>query len=821
MFIVLGLTLSGLGCRPLRDTSLSETYRNTWLKLNRGDLQGAAAEVENVLRRSPSPHSEWYWRFTSLKAEILVRMRLSAEALELLKPDLPVFLAKTDIAVWRKLTQGTAYCYLSEFDSSGQFLSHAETLARAEHPELLGEVALRTGTLAYWRGDYAAADSKYHTALQISREQKEPFLEAAALGSLGLVATKRERYDESIEWNQAALRLSRTIGAQSSVARILGNLGWSYFVMGDYENALDLAQQAEESFGNAGLVGNQINWLINIGKADYYLREYAAVEEKSLKSLALARKLDDKVAIAQSLNNLSNVALVKRQFDAAEKYNLEALEVSRFAKDHSDEVSSKLIAGRIESAQGEYHKARDFFAEVLQDSAAEASSRWQAEARLARIYGDEGQSANAEKEYRRAIGTIEAARASVSRDEFRLTFLSSAIEFYDDYVDFLVAHGRPDDALKVAELSRARTLAEGLASTTEAASLATRGLRPQQIAQKLNASLLFYWVGHNQSYLWVITSAKTTYFKLPKAADIEPVVKAYREALPNVDDAQDAAASDGKKLYAMLVEPAKKLIPPGSRLILLPAESLYRLNFETLIVPDPKPHFWIEDVTLTTANSLTLLDTSIRRPAITGKNLLLVGNAVPTPGYPALPQAPVEIQKVGHYFSVQNRKVLEAKQATATAYLSSNPEQFAYLHFVTHGTASLTRPLESAVILSPERDSYKLYARDIVTHHLNAQLVTISACNGSGKRTLSGEGVVGLSWAFLRAGAHNVIGALWEVSDASTPQLMDAFYRELFQGKDTATALRDAKLGLLHTSDPDSVFKKPNYWAPFQLYAGS
>jgi CHAT domain-containing protein len=344
---------------------------------------------------------------------------------------------------------------------------------------------------------------------------------------------------------------------------------------------------------------------------------------------------------------------------------------------------------------------------------------------------------------------------------------------------------------------------------------------PEQIARRFRATLLFYWIGQNQSHLWVITPAKTAYFRLPKAADIEPLVKAYREALPSVDDAQDAAASDGKKLYTMLVEPARKLIPPGSRLILLPSESLYGLNFETLIVPDPKPHFWIEDVTLTTANSLTLLNASIQRPAITGKNLLLVGNAVPTPGYPALPQASTEMQKVGSYFSDQNRKVLEAKQATSTAYLGSNPERYAYLHFVTHGTASLTRPLESAVILSPEGDSYKLYARDIVTHHLNAQLVTISACNGSGKRTLFGEGVVGLSWAFLRAGAHNVIGALWEVSDASTPQLMDAFYRELFQGKDAATALRDAKLGLLHTADPGSVFKNPFYWAPFQLYAGS
>ncbi len=158
--------------------------------------------------------------------------------------------------------------------------------------------------------------------------------------------------------------------------------------------------------------------------------------------------------------------------------------------------------------------------------------------------------------------------------------------------------------------------------------------------------------------------------------------------------------------------------------------------------------------------------------------------------------------------------------ATPAAYLSSQPERSAYLHFVTHGTASRTRPLESAVVLSKEKDddSYKLYARDIVNRRLSAYLVTISACNGAGTRAYSGEGLVGLSWAFLRAGAHNVIGALWEVSDSSTPELMDGLYDGLSHGQDPASALRAAKLSLLHS---DSLFRKPYYWAPFQLYSGS
>jgi len=129
--------------------------------------------------------------------------------------------------------------------------------------------------------------------------------------------------------------------------------------------------------------------------------------------------------------------------------------------------------------------------------------------------------------------------------------------------------------------------------------------------------------------------------------------------------------------------------------------------------------------------------------------------------------------------------------------------------------------LDSAVILSRGGDSYKLYAREIIQHKLGAQLVTISACEGANGRAYSGEGLVGLSWAFLRAGAHNVVGALWEVNDSAAPQIMDVFYGEISKGRDPSSALRTAKLTLLKNKDPEIVFRKPYYWAAFQLYSGS
>jgi CHAT domain-containing protein len=211
--------------------------------------------------------------------------------------------------------------------------------------------------------------------------------------------------------------------------------------------------------------------------------------------------------------------------------------------------------------------------------------------------------------------------------------------------------------------------------------------------------------------------------------------------------------------------------------------------------------------------------------------LLLVGNSVaPNDKYPELPQAAAQMESVARYFPAAEQRIFAREQATPAAYLASDPEQFAYVHFVAHGTASRLSPLDSAIVLSrialsktvpstgdAENDSFKLYARDIVRHPLQANLVTISACYGAGERAYSGEGLVGLSWAFLRAGAHNVVAALWEATDASTEQLMDKFYDELGKGAGPDAALRAAKLSLLR----GSAFHNPFYWAPFQLYTGS
>src|SRR5712691_6515022 len=229
-------------------------------------------------------------------------------------------------------------------------------------------------------------------------------------------------------------------------------------------------QEAESTAARASLNGVRIYWLVTLGDVYYRQRRYADAEAISLQALSLARNMDSKRTVTECLNTLSQIALATDRLDVAESYNREASEIERSGLDQFGILYSLVVSGRIEAAKHHIPQAEELFQRVIHDSAAETALRWEVQTRLAKVYADEGQSAKAEKEFQKAIGTIEAARASVSRDESRLTFLSSAIEFYEDYVDFLIAHGMADDALRVAELSRARTLEEGLASTAQAGS---------------------------------------------------------------------------------------------------------------------------------------------------------------------------------------------------------------------------------------------------------------------------------------------------------------------------------------------------------------
>jgi CHAT domain-containing protein len=243
---------------------------------------------------------------------------------------------------------------------------------------------------------------------------------------------------------------------------------------------------------------------------------------------------------------------------------------------------------------------------------------------------------------------------------------------------------------------------------------------------------------------------------------------------------------------------------------------LHGLNFETLPVDGARRHYWIEDAEVQVAPSLSLLTAPRPRPRRQNEELLLIGNPTPrSPEFPALSYAPAEMTSILSHFPDGQVTAYDGEHASPAVYRQAALDRFAMIHFTAHATANVESPLDSAVVLSGPDNAYKLYARDVAETPLRADLVTVSACRSAGERTFSGEGLVGFAWAFLRAGARNVIAGLWDVDDRSTARLMDALYAGLSDGHTPAGALRDAKLDLIKQG---GQLARPYYWGPFQLF---
>ena len=141
------------------------------------------------------------------------------------------------------------------------------------------------------------------------------------------------------------------------------------------------------------------------------------------------------------------------------------------------------------------------------------------------------------------------------------------------------------------------------------------------------------------------------------------------------------------------------------------------------------------------------------------------------------------------------------------------------VHFATHGVLDSERPALSGLILSrvdergKPQDGY-LRQHDIYNMRLDADLVVLSACQTALGKEIKGEGLVGLTRAFMYAGAPRVVASLWQVNDLATAELMKKFYRGMLQQKlRPAAALRAAQLEM----SQDPRWASPYYWAGFVL----
>ncbi len=760
------------------------------------------------------------WKFRVLTAEARLRKRNFAQSLELLQPDPPPG-TPTEIFWRRRLIQAFSLCLLNDYKQAEERLGQAVTLGHDANQG--AELAYIRGRCEMSRHKWANAELFLRSALE-SGAISDPFLKAYVLANLGWSARQDLRYEEAIDWYGQCLQTLRALHAPFLEQQALGNLGFLYAELRDFANAIKNSEEAERIASQWKILSDEQKWLIDIGVVQQNRGQSGAAEESFNHALAIANQIKDTDVAAKCLHDLTTIKLSQGQMQLAEQYHRAGAELVLKGENLK---FWQLDQAALSTGQADYSKAKNELLELLQqvedeDRKGEKGSywmKWIVQKELARNYATQGDAANADMWFQRSISTAEETAKKMKREELA-TAIRDNVPVFDGYVSFLVAQKQPENALQAAQLGRAKTLTESLTNSPRQKSAKAWVAEIQRYLRQNNSVLLSYFSTDKECFLWTITANQLRLSPLGiSGPDLDNLIDTYKQEIQQHSTLNESRAA--RKLFQVLVQPASDLTPKGSHVIIVADSKIYSVNFETLISSQGADHYWIEDVDIENTNSINLLVAGHPRRSPT-KGLLLIGDPAQADlHYVPLPHAREEMESVRKHFLPADVTSFSGRDATPDSYMNSFPGSYKFIHLATHGTPNAIDPLQSAIILyAGNGGTYKLLAQDIINDkvHLNADLVTISACEGAGTQVQSLEGLIGLEWAFMRAGAHHVVAALWDVDDTITPGLMDDFYGEIEKGKSAADALRHAKLAMLHAGGIHAV---PYYWAALELYTRS
>ena len=292
-----------------------------------------------------------------------------------------------------------------------------------------------------------------------------------------------------------------------------------------------------------------------------------------------------------------------------------------------------------------------------------------------------------------------------------------------------------------------------------------------------------------------------------------------------------------RQLHSLLIEPIADLLPkqPSDRVVFIPQGTLFLVPFAAL--RDADGQYLIQNHTLSVSPSIRVLALASSQlpPLSAGQPQPLRGPALVV-GNPTMPQIPdhnlgdqerslaplpgasLEARAIAQLLNTQP---LEGAAATETA-VTARMEESQIIHLATHGLLDdyfgegVIPAVPGALALAPspnpegdDQDGF-LTTEEILNLKLKAQLVVLSACD-TGRGRLTSDGAIGLSRAFIVAGAPSTVVSLWAVPDQPTSELMLTFYREFLKSGDRAAALRAAML------DTQQRHPDPVNWAAFSL----
>ncbi|MCX5893131.1 MAG: CHAT domain-containing protein [Deltaproteobacteria bacterium] len=450
------------------------------------------------------------------------------------------------------------------------------------------------------------------------------------------------------------------------------------------------------------------------------------------------------------------------------------------------------------------------------------------------ILSDRGKIAEAEgnlKEaidfYQKAIEVIERQRSSINTEASKIGFVGNKQQVYHALIRALFADGQQAKAFEYVERSKSRALVDLLASKKD---FAASGANPQQVAallteletQEAGARVQKTESVRGSRAAGVKQRLKSVSPELASLVTVAPVAAANIQSLLQPDEALVEYYYEGNDLYAFIVtrEGVKGVKLDGAKL----ADDIRQFR---VALKQPQTQSYVAPAQKLYARLIQPVEASLHH-----KELLIVAHGV-------LHYLPFDALLSGKEYLIDRYSIRQLPSASVLQFLKSrqgspsagvlalgnpdlgNPKYdlkcaqdevvFSYVHFATHGQFDADKPLNSGLLLAKDAQSDGfLSLGELYSVRLNADLVTLSACETGLGKVGNGDDVVGLTRGFLYAGSNTIVASLWEVDDQATSYLMEEFYANLKKGN-KRDALRQAQLAT------KKKFEHPYYWAAFEL----
>jgi len=709
-------------------------------------------------------------------------------------------------------------------------------------------------------GEKAAAFDALNQSLRLWRALGARDWEAATLNLLGSAYLSISEYQQALDSYQAARALHRANGHRRGEAQTLSNLGLLYQSLGEWRQAADYYREAIALDRALGERRQEAVALHNLGEVYLLMGEYGRALEACLQALPLHQALDDKPGTAHTLKHLGAAHFYLGQPQPALRYYRQSLALCRAAGLRQMEAGVLDDLGAVYALLGEPERALEFYEQALALARAVAHRGGEASALagIAHVERERGNLRAARERIEAALAVIGALRGRIASQDLRASYFAARRDYHEFHIDLLMrlderepAAGHDAAALEASEQARARSLLDLLSAakvetTPEAAPEPLQRAAIQSLLDP-RAALLEYVLGRDRSFLFVVTRESLRSYRLPPKREIEPLVKELRAALVSPSRREFGRyVSAARRLYDLLIAPAADVLRGQQRLLIAPDGALYHLPFEALIGDGASgarrgyrdPRYLLNRWAISYTPSASVLAGLRARPArhadsSSGKIFL----AFADPDYEAdsagapmrtadltgrgklrrLVESSREVGEIARLYRAEEVAIF-TRQSAVEEQVKNNEAvgRARRLHFAAHARMDEQRPEASGLLLARSAGSPEdgvLQIAEVFKLKLQAELVVLSACETGLGRTLSGEGVIGLTRAFMSAGARSVAVSLWQVADASTAELMVGFYRHLEREGDKAESLRRAKLEMIEAGR----YAHPYFWASFVL----